>query len=499
MTLIKNVQVIDGTGKPPFTADVLIKGDRILAVGLFPKQNADTIIDGEGGYVMPGFIDVDADSDHYLTLFTNPGHKNFLLQGVTTIIGGHCGSSLAPLLYGSLESIRKWTDTNQINVDWRTMDEFLNVLERRKLGVNFGTLIGHSTVRRAIIGEVKRDLTINELKVFSKIIDDALREGAFGLSSGLGYAHSHQTAYNELKELAAVVAQNKGVYATHLRDEKEKILTAVKETLKLASETGVSTLITHFRPLRGFEKNFHEALDLLEHSAVPVNFDSYPSDASFVPIYTILPAWAKNSDLEDMLKYISEPEHQKKIIAELPSLKPTDIIVAYAPASKYLVGKTLGRFSKDHGLDLKRGLIKMLQITKLRASIFWKNVNVDAAIQSLTSPKSLLASNAPGLDFAAHDSTINHERIYNIFPKFIKLVSQLNLMPIEQAVAKITSEPARKFGIADRGEIKHQKIADLTIVKNSQIKHVIVNGQLAVKNGQAQNILAGKILRHQPA
>src|SRR3989344_8027237 len=161
MTLIKNVQVFDGTGKSSFRSDIMVKGDRIAAIGNFPNKKADVVIDGLGFTATPGFIDANTDSDHYLSLFSNPLQEDFLRQGVTTIIGGQCGSSLAPLLYGHLDSIRKWTDTGKFNVSWHELGEFLALLEKQPLGVNFGTLVGHSTIRRDLTGEEVRTLTKN--------------------------------------------------------------------------------------------------------------------------------------------------------------------------------------------------------------------------------------------------------------------------------------------------------------------------------------------------
>ena len=132
--LIKNIQLLDGSGRPPVKADVLVKNEKISAIGNFPKYRADEIIDGLGAYLAPGFIDINTDSDHYLTLFSNPSQKDFVAQGVTTIIGGQCGASLAPLIYGSLESIREWADISKINVNWHTLAEFLKAMERSAFG-----------------------------------------------------------------------------------------------------------------------------------------------------------------------------------------------------------------------------------------------------------------------------------------------------------------------------------------------------------------------------
>jgi len=166
-TLIKNVQLVDGSGKPAFKADVLVRNEKISAIGNFPSYQAHDTIEGLGSYLAPGFIDINANADHYLTLFSSPSQKDSLLDGVTTIIGGQCGASLAPLLYGSLESIKEWADIGKLNIGWHTVKEFLDILSKFKFGVNFGTLAGHYTIRQAIIGNSKRDLSGNELKVFS--------------------------------------------------------------------------------------------------------------------------------------------------------------------------------------------------------------------------------------------------------------------------------------------------------------------------------------------
>src|SRR3989338_1708901 len=221
MILIKGIQIVDGSGTAPYRADVILQGDKISAIGNFPKKSADVVIEGLGLHLTPGFIDVNTDSDHYLSLFSNPSQKDFLLQGVTTIIGGNCGSSLAPLLYGSLKSIRKWADADLININWSTVAELKNTLNRLKIGVNFATLAGHSTIRRDLIGEEIRDLTVSELEVFKNTLGQAIREGALGLSTGLGYSHSRAVSRFEIKNLLDSVAKNNGVYATHLRNEKE--------------------------------------------------------------------------------------------------------------------------------------------------------------------------------------------------------------------------------------------------------------------------------------
>lgn len=496
MTIIKSAQIVDGTGKKPFRADVLLKDDKISAIGSFPNKKADIVINGLGMYLAPGFIDANTDSDHYLSLFTNPPQKDFLLQGVTTIIGGHCGSSLAPLLYGTLESIRKWTDVNQVNVDWHTMAELFKVLRRLKLGVNFGTLVGHSTIRRALIGEDLRDLTESETQVFERVLSQSLEEGALGFSAGLGYAHSRLIPYGEIKTLLKVVAKYDGVYATHLRDEKKGLLVSINEAIKAAKETGVKILISHFRPLVGFEKDFEAGLNLINEAPKKINihFDSYPFDTSIVPIYTLLPSWAQSGGLEVMLNNIKTPAVKERILAELPELKNGDLIIAQALGKNYLVGKSLEDFSKNRELDLKSGLLELMDVSNLRALVFYKNVNLDLAINSLMSAKALLASNAASMEES--DKYIKHERAMSTFTKFLEIArSRGKEISFEEAIKKITSVPAQKFNLKNRGIVKEGNFADLVMISDDKIQYVFVNGQPVVSEGELQNLTSGRVLK----
>ncbi len=501
--IIKGAQIVDGTGKPPVAADVLIKGVRISAIGDFSSKKADEVIDarGTGAFLTPGFIDVNTDSDHYLSIFTNPEQENFLLQGVTTIIGGNCGSSLAPLIKGTLESIRKWTDINLINVNWQSVDELLAELEKIRLGVNFGTLIGHSTIRRGLLGETLRDLSAEELRVIKNLAEKGMEEGAFGLSTGLSYAHAKMTPYFEIKTLTEAIAKYKGVYATHLRNERSKIARSVEETIKVAKENGLKTEISHLRPIIGFEREFEEAVKLIDESLTDadVTFDVYPFDSSVVPIYTLLPSWARHGNLEKMADSLDTAAIRERIISEMPKLTGEEITIAAAPKNEFLIGKTLKEFSENHGLPPLEGAIRLMRVTKLRAVIFYRNVNFDYLKKSFGHERCIVASNGgimpAGRAGIAAEKVLNHERSYDTFPKFLEIISRDNQMPIEKAVNKITGLPARKFGIRDRGIVAEGKYADLTLVCNNKISAVIVNGKIAVKNGEFQNISAGNVLR----
>jgi N-acyl-D-amino-acid deacylase len=498
--LIKNVRVLGATRELPENCDVFVADDKISAIGNFPNKKADATLDGQGAYLSPGFIDVNTDSDHYLTLFDYPSQDDFLRQGVTTIFAGMCGSSLAPLLYGTLESVRKWGGSeDKINVNWHTMAEFLTTIDSHPLGVNFGTLVGHGTIRRALLSDAVRELTKNELSVLSETLRKATSEGGFGLSTNLGSVHAQKSSNAEMKLLAGIVQKTNGVYATHLRKSGPGISESITETIKLAKETGISTLINHFVPIRGSEKEYEQALDLINGLPADMNFhfDIYPLDTLLLPFYTFLPYWIRQGNFEMMLANIREDWLIPKIMKEMEPIDGKRMMIAQAPDNDFLVGKSLAEFQELYGLqDARHALLKLMVTTKMRGVALYENLDRPLLQKALTSPHALIASNAPSFDDRASGAQLKSERTTQTFSRFLELVERDNIMPITDAIRKITLEPARKFGLIGRGEIKEGNFADLACFKGGEVKFTIVNGKVAMKDGQFQGVFSGKALRH---
>jgi len=497
--LIRNVKILGGTREFPESMDVFVAGDKISAIGNFPNKRADEVLDGQGAYLLPGFIDVDTGSDHYLTLFDYPSQDDFLKQGVTTILGGMCGSSMAPLLYGSLESMRKWGGSEEkINVNWHTMAEFLAVIDKRPLGVNFGTLVGHSTVRRALVGDELRDLTKNELNVFSETVARALKEGAFGMSTGLGYVHGRNASQAELKTFAGIVREFGGVYATHLRNLREGIGDSIEETIALAESSRAKTLVSHFVPMMRFREPYFAALRRIEalSPSVDLHFDIYPFDRMLLPIYTFLPLWAQNGGTAKMLMNIMDPWLAKRIVKEIEELSAEYTTIAQAPGNDFLVGKSLKEAAEIYGLrDVREVVVRLMKETRLRGILLAKVIDEDLARQALASPRSFIASNAPSFGVMKGRKQLKTELTTSTFAAFLSLAEH-GLLPFEDAVRKITRDPARAFDLTGRGEIKEGNFADLVCFRSGEFKFTIVNGKVAVKDGEFQNVFAGKALRH---
>jgi N-acyl-D-amino-acid deacylase len=501
--LIRNVRILGGARDFPGPCDVFVSDDKISAIGSFPNKGADEVLDGQGAYLSPGFIDIDSGSDHFLTLFDHPGQEDFIKQGVTTIFGGMCGSSLAPLLYGTLESVRKWGGPDEkINVDWHTVAEFLAAVARRPLAINFGTFVGHSTIRRAILGESLRDLTKNELAVFSETLKRALQEGAYGFSTGLSYVHSKNTPYAEIKTLAKITKDGGGIYATHLRDMEHDIKSSIAETFKIAKEAGVPTLINHFVPPKTPKAAAHEyETALAEIEALPAEanfrFDTYPFETRLLPLYTFLPHWTQTGGAAVMLTNVKDEWFLARIRKEIATVDEANFVIAQAPDNDFLVGKTLAEVRDMYGVKTaNEALVKLLIATRMGGTALYKCLDASLVRRALKSPRSFIASSAPSFGEAPRGRQLRSERTTSTFTTFLSLAQKEDLLPLKDAIRKITLEPARYLGLQGRGEIKEGNYADLACFKNNEIKFTVVNGKVVMKEGMFQNRFPGKALRH---
>lgn len=490
--LIKNAYVIDGTGKPAYKSDVLIKKEKISAIKPQIDYKADNIIDGKGFFLCPGFININSYADHRLKIFNNSS-IDFLLQGVTTIIGGQKGISLAPLLSGSLEPINHKADLNKINVNWRTFGEFLNVFKKHNFGINFGSFIGHTTIRKELVGKSARNLSENEFKLLIILIEKSLQEGAFGISIDLSNPIIEKASYFELKKIAEITAKYKKTIAFNLKNriikptkkQREEFFDSIKKIIFLGKETGANILINNFYPIAGLEKDFDAAVELIKKnsSSANINFNLHPYPQSVLLLRDLLPEWAKNIDKEYMIANISKEETRNKILKELPLFRGEEMVIANAPTRNFLKGKTLKEFSKNRNLNIREGLLELMKLTEFRAEIIYKNISSKKSIKTLALETAFVASCGLPQEF------------FKPFKEFLKIIEREKVITMEQAIKKLTYLPAQKIGLWERGEIKEGNYADLLLFKNGEIKDVIINGKIVLKDGDLEKEFAGKILK----
>ncbi len=494
-TLIKNGLVYDGSGNSPIKQDILIRGSQIVGLGNFNKNSADLVLDANNAIITPGFIDVSGSLDHYLKI---PGftHAALIRQGITTIIGGNCGSSLVPLINGhdALDSIKKWGISVKLNINWDSVKDFLKIIQKNGIGINFGTLIGHSTIRRAITGEALRDLTKNELDIFKKILSRSFKEGAFGLSFGLEYIHSQDTPFSEILELVKLTKSAKKIYATHLRNTENKVLEAVEEILSISGKTGANTQINHFSPDKNYQDEFKKAKELIEKESakIHINFDCAPFEYTPLPIYKLLPEWMQVDNLKIMEEFLLTKHLKTRLVAHLKKFDEKDIIIGFVSESfKMLIGKSLKAFMENTGLKNYEAIFKLMKMTNLKATVFYKNINGELLEKFINSPSSFISSG--GFGFPAPHL---EKEDFQLFKKFISYIQNYSNMPLEKAITKLTSIPAEKYEINKRGFIKENYYADILVLRENEPENVFVNGESILKDKILTKALPGMALKH---
>jgi len=508
--LIKNGIILDGSGKTKkYPADLIVHKNKIKKIGKigqFKKAIAKKVINASGYYVCPGFVDIQNHSDSYWTLFNLPTQDSLLYQGITTILGGGCGSSLAPLSDGSvIDSIQKWAQPKQLNVDWLTMQEFFNHLEQQGIALNFASLVGHSTLRRGLLKDEVRDILPEEISIMGKMLSQALKQGAWGMSSGLVYTHAKLAQTKELADLASEI--EKGIYASHIRGEGEELIPAVKEAIEVARRSKVSVEISHLKALGAQNwAKMNQALQLIEQArqeGLLVNFDVYPYTTTGSVLYILLPDWVAKGGKKAMLARLKDPVIRSKVISQMRQNPEYDF-------SKVKVN--------NRTLDDPKEIIDVLLAQEGRGFAFMELISPDNLEAGLVHNLSFVCTNgfACSLDEKNNKFDLNqgpvHPRCCGAFPRFLgKYVRDENLLDWEKAIYKITYGPAQKIGFEKRGLLKKGFFADITIINPQTVKdmasfenpyqkpqgveYVIVNGQIVVDKGVHTSKLPGQIIK----
>lgn len=516
--LIKGGTIIDGTGKKRFKGDVRVKNDKISEIGNLNSFSDEEVIDASGLFVTPGFVDILNHSDAYVTLFENLPQESLLRQGITTILMGNCGSSLAPLADGLfVNSIQKWGDISKINVNWLSLDEYISELENHKFGVNIATLVGHSTIRRGLVDSNPRGLNKKELEQMTMLLERALNDGAYGASMGLAYAHGEHADKKEILKVAKLAKKHSVLYATHIRNESEGFKTAVEEALETAKETNVNLEISHLKVIgEKFWDQFAPVLDLIEKTP-KVNFDIYPYSVTASVLYAFLPKWASKGGNKSLMPNIYNGETRKKLIQDMKndSYSYGDMIIAMGHINSTYFGRKIEDIAKNQDVSPEEAVLNLINASNNRIIVFTKTLSEYNLKKALIHPKSFITSDGAG--YKIEDSKkgeVVHPRNFGAIPRFLgKYVREHEFLTWEKAINKITSGPAEKIGLKNRGQITSGYFADIVIFDPSKIKdtatfenpyqypkgigYVLVNGKLEIKENELKE-LAGQVLVNSP-
>ena len=502
--IIKNAKIIDGTGTPSFLGDIGIKEEKILKVGGLNDEQATVEINGKGKIVCPGFIDVNNHSDTYWRIFLNPHLESLIYQGITTIIGGNCGTSLAPLATPeTIDAIQKWVDVKKINVGWRSVGEFLTVLKERKISPNFGMLVGHATLRRGIIGDEVRSMRSGEIEMQKKILKKAMKDGALGMSTGLIYSHARLAPLEELIELAKIVKKYKGVYATHIRSEQKDFLEAIEEALEIARKSGVKLHISHLKVIG--EKNWskmEEALALIDEAkknGIDVTFDVYPYTATGSVLYSLLPAWVSEGGKRIMLHRLKDPVIRAKVIDEMreSEFDYAKIKIAISPLNKTLARRDISEIARSQEKSVEEAVIDILVASEGMVITSIEALSEENIRQALSNSLSIVATNGSGYDIGhAKTGERVHPRNFGTCIKILeKYVKKEKLLKLETAIHKMTQAPANKFGLKKRGVLKKGYFADIIMFDQNKLKSLAtIENPYQYSQGIELMMINGKIV-----
>ena len=526
--VIKNGRIIDGSGNPWVSGDVAISGDRIAKVGKFDSSSAKRVIDVHDLVISPGFIDMLGQSEFSLLIDNRSLSK--LSQGITTEITGE-GQSAAPQNALTLSQLQPELDRYHLKVDWTTLDGYFSRLEKTGTPLNIGTYVGAAQIREAILGDVDRAPTPEELTKMKALVAEAMEQGAFGISTALIYPPGHYAKTDELIELAKVAGQHGGLYATHMRSEGQSETAAVEEALRIGREGYLPVEIFHLKaigkPRWGSMPRIVAMIQAARDAGQDVSADMYPYVAGGTALASSLPPWVADGGTAKLLERLKDPAVRAKIKQEMATEHPNweNLYLGSGGASGVLVsgivnpdlkkydGQTLANIASSQGKDPLDTLMDLVLADKAQTGALYFIANEDDLGYGLKQPWTSIGLDASELSmdgplFEPH----SHPRAFGSMPRFLgHYARDEHLLPLEQAIRKITSLPAQRERLRDRGLLKEGFFADITIFDPATIidkatyenpaqisdgvKYVFVNGQLEYEDGKLTGLHAGRVMR----
>lgn len=494
--IIKHAKLIDGTGNSWIYADIAVKDGKILAIGHLNNYTSNKIIDATGLIAAPGFIDVHThiEGDEK----KNPYASNFIYDGVTTVVTGNCGSS---------------------NTD---IKKYFLMLDSLKTSINIATLIGHNDVRKAVMGRAMRDPTEDEMKKMEGIVEQAMKDGAVGFSTGLIYIPGTYSKTDEVVRLAKVAAKYNNVYASHIRNEGDSVTQAIEEALHIGRVNNMPVEISHFK-LSG-QNNWgrsKETLPLIikaREEGLDVTIDQYPYTASSTNLGTLLPDWVLADGQDSINARLNDPKRLKEVVDYmLQRLKKRKLkhfsypVVAYFKADTTLNGKSIEEINllKGKKHTAREEALTVCDMMKQdNAGMVFHGMSEDDVKAIMKYPFNMFACDA---GIRIFNSGSPHPRGYGTNARVLgKYVRDEKVISLEEAIRRMTSLPAQKFQLRDRGLIREGFAADIVLFDEKEVKdmatyekphqystgfkYVLVNGKITVEDGKQNETRNGMVL-----
>lgn len=496
--VLRNGRVVDGTGGPWYRADVAIRGDTIVRIAPSITAAARRIIDVTDLVIAPGFIDIHTHARR--GIYAVPTAENYVRQGVTTLIEGPDGSSPLPL------------------------SEFLAGLDTLGISVNIGAFIGQGTIRDAVMGSVDRAATGDEIARMKQLVAQGMRDGAFGLSTGLFYVPGRFTPTDEVIELARVAGQHGGIHISHMRDEASGLLDSVRETIRIGEEGGLPTQVTHHKVVgagnRGGSVETLRLIDEARARGVDATIDQYPYTASSTSIHAaLLPGWALEGGRSAVLRRLQDPATRARIRTESAEIirlergggDPKNVVIAGCDWDASLAGQDLAAITRMRSLEptLVNAAETAIWITEQGGcqGIFHA-ISEDDLERIMRHPTTMIASDGEIPTFGERHP---HPRSYGTFARVLgRYVRDKQTLTLEQAVQKMTSLPAQRIGLQDRGLLRPGMRADIAVFDPERVRDaatfeqphhyaegftlVLVNGVVILENDAITGARPGRVL-----
>ncbi|HET6977511.1 MAG TPA: D-aminoacylase [Pyrinomonadaceae bacterium] len=526
--LIRNGRIIDGSGNSSYTADLAIKNDRIVKIGNLSQATAARTIDAQGLVVAPGFIDMLGQSETYLLI--DPRAMSKVMMGVTTEITGE-GESIAPINERQIKEQEDFLRRFNLTIDWRTLDEYFKRLDKQGSGVNLGTFVGATQVREYVIGYDDRPPTQPELEQMKKLVADAMRDGALGLSTSLQYVPARFAKTDELVELAKVARQYGGIYATHQRSEANTIDASLDEVFEIAQKAQIPVEIWHLKT--AYKKNWGrmpQVLDRIKQArerGLDVTADIYPYIAGSTALSACLPPWALEGGTDKMLARLRDPQTRQRLKTEISQEQTTweNIYLGSGGPGGVLIGSVVNReleplqgkriseIAEQQKKDPLDAVFDLILADKGQTGAIYFMMSEDDMRAAMKSP---FVSFCTDSGSRATDGPLagskSHPRGWGSYPRILgRYVRDEKLLTLESAIHKMTGAPAARVALKDRGLIKEGMFADITVFDPAKIidratfespnqyptgiEYVLVNGKISVDKGQRTSALGGRVLR----
>jgi len=540
--VLKNGKVIDGAGNPWFRADIAVKKGKIAAISRSIEKKAERVIDLQGLVVAPGFVDAHSHTDR--SIFLNKYGESALKQGITTVVVGMCGGSAAPLT----EKTAQRLTGGKISIPWRTFKEFLSKISENGTGLNIVPLVGHNTIRAIVLGPEgeggeRTEVTRSELRKMKKYVKEAMQVGAFGLSTGLIYPPGRNATTEEIVELCKVAAKFHGLYLTHIRNEGDTLLEAVAEAAEIGRRVGIPVHMAHFKATG--KPNWGKvvpALSIIEEArgeGVDLTCDLYPYHRSQTS--TLLSRLAIPGESLEPEKLLEEVKDEKKWLSRrekvLESFKATEkaegerkknlnkagvawpyykgmrySVIVYSKSHPEYVDKTVVEVAEERKVELVDAIRDLViedgGVTRVSGYMCEDDVRT-----VLKHPVSMVGTDSSSIDGLPKSPFVaQHPRTFSSFPRILgKYIREEKLLPLEEAIRKMTSYPAQRVKLSNRGLLRLGFWADITVFDPETvneiaafaepckypvgIEYVLVNGIVSVEKGELTKALAGKVLK----